>query len=73
LEHIFNCFTDFATDFGNGNIMSESRPITELNTKALVGALTVMKAFRSQINLHQVTMLPIMISQSVAAAYNISP
>jgi hypothetical protein len=42
LERIFNCFADFATDFGNGNIMSESRPIVELNTKALVGALTVM-------------------------------
>ena len=42
LERIFNCFADFATDFGNRNIMSESRPIAELNTKALVGALTVM-------------------------------
>ena len=62
LECIFNCFADFATDFGNGNIMSESRPIAELNPKALVGALTVMKAFCSQINLHQATMLPIMIS-----------
>jgi hypothetical protein len=39
LEHIFSCFADFATDFGNGNIMSESRLIVELNTKALVGAL----------------------------------
>ena len=53
--------------------MSESRLIAELNTKALVGALTVMRAFCSQINLHQATMLPIVISQSVVAAYNISP
>ena len=73
LECIFNCFADFTTDFGNGNIMSESRPIAELNTKALVGALTVMKAFHNQINLHQATMLPIVISQSVIATYNISP
>ncbi len=73
LERIFNCFADFATDFGNGNIMSKSRLITELNTKALVGALTVMKAFFDQINLHQATMLPIVISQSVVASYNISP
>ncbi len=29
LERIFNCFTDFATDFGNGNIISESCPINE--------------------------------------------
>ena len=73
LECVFNCFADFATDFGNENIMSESRPIAELNTKALVGALTVMKAFRYQISLHQATMLPIVISQSVIAAYNVSP
>ncbi len=73
LERIFNCFTDFATDFGNGNIMSESRPIAELNTKTLVGVLTVMKAFLTQINLHQATMLPITISQSGVATYNISP
>jgi hypothetical protein len=73
LEHIFNCFADFATDFGNGNIMSESRPIAKLNTKALMGALTVMKAFCDQINLRQATMLPINISQSVVVSYNISP
>ena len=73
LERIFNCFTDFATDFGNGNIMSESRPIAELNPKTLLGVLTVMKAFLTQINLHQATMLPITISHSVVATYNISP
>ncbi len=73
LEPIFNCFADFATDFGNGNIMSESCPITKLNTKALVGALTVMKAFCDQINLHQATMLPIAISQNDVTSYNISP
>jgi hypothetical protein len=73
LEHNFNFCTDFAADFGNGNIMSESCPIAELNTKALVGALPVIKACCSQINLHQATMLPIVISQSVVATYNISP
>jgi hypothetical protein len=53
LEQIFNCFADFATDFGNGNIMSEACPITKLNTSALKSALTVLKMFCSQINLHQ--------------------
>ena len=36
LERIFNCFADFATDFGNGTIMSESRLIDDLNTKGLL-------------------------------------
>jgi hypothetical protein len=53
--------------------MAESHLIAELNTKALVGALTVMIAFLNQINLGQATMLPIMISHSLVAAYNISP
>jgi hypothetical protein len=52
LKQIFNCFPDFATDFGNCNIMTKARPITELNTSALKSALTVLKTFCSQINLH---------------------
>jgi hypothetical protein len=41
-EQIFNCFADFATDFGNGNIMAKACPITKLNTSALKSALTVI-------------------------------
>jgi hypothetical protein len=52
LEQIFNCFADFATNFGNGNIITKACPITELNTSALKTALMVLKTFRSQINLH---------------------
>jgi hypothetical protein len=52
VQQIFNCFADFATNFGNGNIMTEACPIIELNTSALKSALTVLKTFRSQINLH---------------------
>jgi hypothetical protein len=52
LEQIFNCFADFATDFGNGNIMTEAFQITELNTSALKSPLTVLKTFCSQIKLH---------------------
>jgi hypothetical protein len=73
LERIFNCFADFAIDLGNGNIMSKSCPITELNTKALVHALTVMKIFCNQINLHQATMTPITVMPRVVAAYTLSP
>jgi hypothetical protein len=29
LKQIFNGFADFATDFGNGNIMTKARPITK--------------------------------------------
>ncbi len=49
LERIFNCVADFATDFGNGNIISESRPINELNTKGLINAIMAFRAFRTHI------------------------
>jgi hypothetical protein len=68
LEQIFICFTNFSMDFGNGNIMSESCPITKLNTKALVCAIKVMKTLCEQINLRQATMAPIMVIPGVIAA-----
>ena len=72
LERIFNCFADFATDFGNGNIISESRPINELNTKGLVNAITAFRAFRTHIHLNQAQMTPIVIMPSSVAAYTTS-
>jgi hypothetical protein len=73
LEQIFNSFVNFATDFGNENDMFEICLIDELNTKALVCALTVMKTFRDQINLHQAMMTPITVMPKVVAAYTVSP
>jgi hypothetical protein len=73
LEQIFNCFADFATDFGNGNIMTKSCPITKLNTSALKSALTVLKIFCSQINLHQATMTTITVMPGSVSAYNVNP
>ncbi len=72
LERIFNCFADFATNFGNGNIMSKARPITELNTKGLVNAITAFKAFHTQIQLNQAQMTPIIIMPSSVLAYTLS-
>jgi hypothetical protein len=73
LEQIFNCLADFATDFGNGTIMTIARPITELNTSALKSALTVLKTFCSQINLHQATMTAIMVMPGSVVAYTVHP
>ncbi len=69
LEQIFNWFADFATDFGNGNIMTKTCPITKLKTSALKSALTVLKTFCSQINLHQATMTAITVMPGSVSAY----
>ncbi len=73
LKQIFNCFADFATDFGNGNIMTEACPITKLNTSALKSALTVLKTFCSQIGLHQATMTTITVMPGSISIYNVNP
>ena len=72
LERIFNCFADFATDFGNGNIMSESRSIDQLNTKGFISAIKAFKAFCTQIQLHQAQMTSIIVMPSSITAYTIS-
>jgi hypothetical protein len=48
-------------DFGNVNVMSGSRLLTELNTNPLTKALTVLKAFKDQLTLAQSTNSPITI------------
>jgi hypothetical protein len=73
LEQIFNCFADFTTDFGNGNIMTEACPIIKLNTSTLKSALTVLKKFCSQINLHQATMTAITVMPGSVSTYNVNP
>jgi hypothetical protein len=73
LKQIFNCSANFATDFGNGNIMSKACPITELNMSTLKSALTVLKTFFSQINLHQATMTAITVMPGSVATYTVNP
>jgi hypothetical protein len=59
LEQIFNLFAKFAMDFGNINVMTGLHPLVELNTKPLVKALTVLKAFEDHLTLVQFTNSPI--------------
>jgi hypothetical protein len=59
LKQIFNLFAKFAMDFGNVNVMTGLRPLAELNTKPLVKALTILKAFEDQLTLAQSTNCPI--------------
>ncbi len=53
--------------------MTEACPITELNMTALKSALTVLKTFCAQINLHQATMISIMVMPGSIATYNVNP
>jgi hypothetical protein len=70
LEHIFNLFAKFAMDFGNVNVMTGLRPLAELNTKPLVKALTVLKAFKDQLTLVQSTNSPIPILAATVSKFS---
>jgi hypothetical protein len=58
--------------FGNGNIISEARPISKLNTSALKSTLTVLKTFCCQINLQQAITTAIMVIPGSVTAYTVS-
>jgi hypothetical protein len=70
LERIFNHLAKFATDFGNVNVMTGIRPLTELNTKPLTKALTVLKAFKDQLTLAQSTNTPITILAATVSKFS---
>jgi hypothetical protein len=70
LECIFNLFAKFATNFGNVNVMTRLRPLAELNTKPLVKALTVLKAFEDQLTLAQSTNSPIPILAATISKFS---
>jgi hypothetical protein len=70
LERIFNLFAKFAMDFGNVNIMTRLRPLVELNTKLLVKALTVLKAFKDQLTLAWSTNSPIPILATTVSKFS---
>ncbi len=70
LKHIFNLFTKFTTDFGNVNIMPGLHPLVKLNTKLLVKALTVLKAFKDQLTLAQSTKSPIPILATTISKFS---
>jgi hypothetical protein len=70
LKRIINLFAKFAMDFGDVNIMTGLRPLAELNTKPLVKALTVLKAFKDQLTLAQSTNSPIPILAATISKFS---
>jgi hypothetical protein len=70
LERIFNHLAKSATDFGNVNVMTGTCPLTELNTKPLTKALTVLKAFKDQLTLAQSTNSPITILAATVSKFS---
>ncbi len=70
IERIFNHFAKFAMDFGNVNIMTGLCTLAKLNTKPLVKALTVLKAFEDQLTLVQSTNSPIPILATTISKFS---
>jgi hypothetical protein len=69
LEKIFNHMADFATDFGNVNMVSEGWPISDLHIQPIIRAARTIKAFEDNIILHQSVDTPIAILPSSIEMY----
>ncbi len=70
LGQIFNLFAKFTMDFGNVNVMTGLHPLAELNTKPLVKALMVLKAFEDQLTHAQSTNSPIPILAATMSKFS---
>jgi hypothetical protein len=70
LKCIFHLSAKFSTDFCNVNVMTGLRPLAELNTKPLVKALMVLKAFKDQLTLAQSTNSPIPILAATISKFS---
>jgi hypothetical protein len=73
VERIFNLLADFLKNFGNVNVVTKGRPVSELDTRSLTKALRVMKAFITQVDLAHSTNLPIIVCRSNIYKYKINP
>ncbi len=73
LERIFNLLTDFLKNFTNISIVTMGCPISELVTSSLTKALTVMKAFITQVELTQSTNTPIVVCRGKIYKYDVNP
>jgi hypothetical protein len=73
VKRIFNLLADFSKNFGNINVVTGGRLISELNTRSLTKALRVMKAFITQVDLGQSTNLPIVVCRSNIYKYEVNP
>ncbi len=72
LKLIFNLFSQFAMGFNNVNVMSQSCPLSKLNTKPLRQALVTMKAFKDHLSLAHSMNSPIQILAASVSRYSIS-
>jgi hypothetical protein len=70
-KRVFNVFAKFAMDFDYVNLMTGLCPLAELNTKLLVKALTILKAFGDQLTLMQSTNSPIHILAATVSKFSI--
>jgi hypothetical protein len=73
VERIFNLLADFLKFFGNVNVVTGRRPISELDTRSLTKALRVMKAFIAQVDLVQSMNSPIVVCRCNIYKYKINP
>ncbi len=74
VKRIFILLADFLKNFGNINVVTRGRPIiSELDTRSLTKALTVMKAFITQVGLMQSTNAPIVVCRGNIYKYKVNP
>ena len=69
IDRMWNLLAEGATKFNNINVVTKSRPITDMNTTHFGRAIQVLKALLDQVSLHQSQGTPIIVQSTLITKY----
>jgi hypothetical protein len=72
IDRIFVCFSKFATDINNTNVVAEKRPLSELDLSEIEKALAVLSALEEEVTRAQAQGVPPAIPAQLIARFSIS-
>jgi hypothetical protein len=72
IDRIFVCFSKFATDINNTNVVAEKRPLSELDLSEIEKALGVLSALEEEVTRAQAQGVPPVIPSQLISRFSIS-
>ena len=69
IDRIFVCFALFCTDINNINVVTENRPLSELDSSELKRAITVLYALLEDVWKAQAQGVPLVVSLQVVTRF----
>ena len=72
IDRIWVCFSNFCTDINNINVVSENRPLNELDTSEITKAIRTLNALVEEVGKAQAQGVPILTSSTIVSRFSSS-